>query len=92
MFTQPRVNFFDHYVEVVPTAYPIGNARGVRGQPGAEGARLILGSVEPGDLLPQHRLEGHPPHPQRQPLRSHGEHQDLRQNKTLEPSSIEKRS
>ena len=57
--------------------YPIGDARGVRGQPGAECAGLVLRPVEPGDLLPHHRLESHRSHPEGEPLRSHGKHQDL---------------
>ena len=59
--------------------YPICDARGIGRQPRAQGASLVLGSVEPADLLPEHRLEGHPPHAQREPLRRHGERQNLRE-------------
>ena len=63
-------------------AYPIGDARCVRGEPGAERARLVFGPVEPGDLLPKHRLERHSTHAQGQPLRSHREHQYLRERRS----------
>lgn len=58
------------------------NGCGVRRQPRAEGARLILLVVEPSDLLPEHGLESQPPHPQGQMLARKCEHAYLEGIKT----------